>query len=121
MNALIRSMKTQFAENTAITDVVGERCKFVINLQDEQNYPVVVYNAREIGRITKDNAREYDLTVFVMATKVADLLDIYEVCKDVMDTATTDFESVFVGSSYPDVLEGRDDVYIIDLNYKVEY
>ena len=39
MNALIKSMKNQFADNPAITDVVGNRCKFIVNLQEEQDFP----------------------------------------------------------------------------------
>lgn len=121
MNALIKSMKNQFADNPVITDVVGSRCKFIVNLQEEQDFPLIVYNTRELGRITKDDAREYDLTVSVLAQNVKDLLDIYEVCKTVMDTATTDFKSVFLDCSYPEFLENRDDLWIIDINYKIEY
>jgi hypothetical protein len=114
-------MKTQFAESAAIQNVVGDRCKFVVNLQDEKTFPVVVYNAKELEPLTKDNASEYALTVFVLAQSVKDLLDVYEVCKTVMYNETTDFVSWFVESSYPGISESRDDVYIIDINYKIVY
>ena len=121
MNALMRSMKTQFAEATAMVEAVGDRCKFVVNLQDEKVFPVVVYNAKELETQTKDNARDYNLTVFVLAQNVKDLLDVYEVCKTVMHNETSDFTSWFLESSYAGILESRDDVYIIDINYKITY
>jgi hypothetical protein len=119
MNALIRSMKKQFAESTAIVSAVGNRCKFVVSLQHIKEFPVAVYNVREIDAITKDGSRDYDLTIFVMAKNIKDLLDLYEVSKEVMDTETTEFLSVFNGSSYPELLEEHDDIYIVDINYKI--
>lgn len=121
MIELIKSMKNQFAESQQIQNVVGDRCKFVINLQDIREFPAIVYNCREVVRITKDNCREYDLSVFVLAKNIQDLMNVYEVAKEVMDNETTDFYSVFEGSSYPEVLEDFDDIYIIDINYKIEY
>lgn len=121
MNALIKSMKTQFAESTAIVAAVGSRCKFIVNLQEEKEFPLIVYNAKEVGPVTKDSLREYDLTVSVLAQNVKDLLDIYEISKQVMDNDTTDFLSLFIDSSYPEFIEGRDDLWIVDINYKVNY
>lgn len=113
-------MKTQFAESTTITAAVGTRCRFVINTQEVNEYPFIAYNLREVQQITKDNRREYELVIFVMADNVKELLDLYEDCKTVMDEETTDFYSEFTGSGYPEPLDEIDDIYIVDINYKVE-
>ena len=120
MNELLRTMKQDFAENTTIQSLVGDRCKFLVSLQNIKAFPIIVYNAKELARLTKDGFREYDLTIFIMANDVETLLNIYEAAKTVMATETPNFYNQFVSSSYPELVEDRDDVYIIDINYAIQ-
>lgn len=120
MNNVIKSMKNQFAESQSIINAVGDNCLFLVSLQDITTYPIIVYNVKENFIETKDNLREYDLTIFILAESVKNLMDIYEVSKTVMDQETTDFFSTFQGSSYAEPLEDKDDTYIVDINYRIQ-
>lgn len=121
MYGLLKIMSTEFAANQKITDVVADRCNFVIDPQNAAELPLISYNAYETNRVSKDGLREYQMTVFVLAKSVVELLQIYEACQDVIDNEVQGFTTYFQGSSPVEIPEDRDDLFIIDLNYRVEY
>lgn len=118
MNSVLQILKTQFANSPKIIAVVDTRCSFMIQLQDIES-PYIGYNMRELTPTTKDHSTEYDLGIAVVAKTVENLFEVYAVVKDVMDTETTDFLSVFEGSSNPDITQSEDN-YIIELNYNIK-
>lgn len=121
MYGLLQIMSTEFASSQTITDLVGTRCDFVINPQNGTELPLISYNAYETDRVTKDGLKEYQMSVFVVANSVVNLLQIYEACQNVIDNDITGFTSYFEGSSPVKILEDRDDLFLIEINYKVEY
>lgn len=121
MYGLLQVMTTEFAQSSKIQAQVGDRCNFVLDPQNASQLPMISYNAFETNRISKDNLREYQMTVFVVSKSVTQLLQIYEVCQDVIDNDVQGFTTYFEGSSPVEIPEQRDDLFIIDLNYRVEY
>lgn len=121
MYGLLQSLSTQFANSQNIIDKVGDRCDFVLDPQNAKELPLITYNAFEVAQITKDNIREYEMSIVIMSSSVQELLEIYDTCRNVMDTETTDFYSEFLGSSEVYLSEQKDDVFIISQEYKIEY
>ena len=118
MNSVLQSLKTQFAENAAITALVGDRCSFVIELQDS-TVPYIAYNLRELPKPTKTPlSGDFELNISIVAESLTSLFTILPTAKQVMDDATTDFLPVYEGSSFPDKLS--DDEFIIELNYNIK-
>jgi hypothetical protein len=118
MLATLQSIKSQFAENATITGLVGTRCSFVIELQ-EQTTPFIAYNIKEDAPTSKDGSKDLTLIIAVVADSINDLLTIYDACRTVIDNEATGFIRNFEGSSIPDTTD-KDDHYIIELNYNLQ-
>lgn len=121
MYGLLQIMSSEFASSQTIRDLVGVRCDFVINPQNSNELPIISYNAYETDRVSKDGLKEYQMSVFVVAKSVVSLLQIYEACQSVIDNDVQGFTSYFQGSSSVEIPEDRDDLFIIELNYRIEY
>jgi hypothetical protein len=114
-------MTTEFANSNKITAKVGTRCDFVISPKNAETTPLISYNAFETDRVSKDGLKEYEMAIVILSKSVKELLEIYDVCQDVIDNDVQGFTTYFLGSSPVDVVEDRDDLFVVDLNYRVEY
>lgn len=121
MLGLLQVMNTEFASTQQITDLVADRCNFVLDPQNASELPLISYNAYETDRVSKDGLKEYQMEIAVIAASVVRLLEIYEACQNVIDNEVQGFTSYFEGSSPVDLMEDRDDLFIIVLNYRIEY
>lgn len=121
MYGLLQIMTTEFAQSAKITNKVGTRCDFVISPQNAEVTPLISYNAFETDRVSKDGLKEYEMAIVILSKSVKELLEIYDVCQDVIDNDVQGFTTYFQGSSPVDLVEDRDDLYVVDLNYRVEY
>ena len=118
MIAVLTSLKSQFANSTSITALVGDNCSFLMELQETEP-PFITYNIQEYEPATKDGSRDYTLIIFVIAKTLGDLLNIYETVKTVMDAETTDFMSNYQGSTFPESDKELDGNFIIELTYSI--
>ena len=118
MITVLTSLKSQFANSATITALVGDKCSFLMELQETQP-PFITYNLQEYEPADKDGSRDYTVIFFVIAETLSDLLNIYETVKTVMDTETTDFMSHYQGSTFPESDKELDGNFIIELTYSI--
>jgi hypothetical protein len=121
MIALLQIMSNEFAADALITAQVANRCSFALDPQNATSLPLITYNAVELERSSKDDLIDYELTITFLATDVEQLLTIYDAARVVMDNNVQGFTSYFQGSSAVDAWDEKDDIFIIDQNYKIEY
>lgn len=121
MLSLVQLMKTQFAQDPLITAQVGTRCSFALDPQNEAVLPMITYNIVELEASSKDGLKDYEMVIFCLAKDIEQLLAMYDAAREVMDVNVQGFTSYFQGGSAVDAWDDKDDIFLIDQNYKIEY
>lgn len=118
MNEILQLIATNFANATAIVNLVGDKCSFVTEIQ-ESNPPFVTYAVQENNEETKDGSVNYLLAIFIASKSLTELITIYDTVRSTVFSNLSMLYPKSQGSTFPERLEDWDDNYTIELQFLI--